>query len=44
MIQSETREYAVHGITCAHCVLSVREEVAAAGSASGPIRHAVEER
>jgi copper chaperone len=23
-----TREYAVHGMTCAHCVMSVREEVA----------------
>jgi copper chaperone len=24
---AETREYAVQGMTCAHCVLSVREEV-----------------
>ena len=24
---SETREYTVQGMTCAHCVLSVREEV-----------------
>jgi copper ion binding protein len=23
----ETREYTVHGMTCSHCVLSVREEV-----------------
>ena len=23
----ETREYTVHGMTCAHCVMSVREEV-----------------
>jgi copper chaperone len=25
---AETRHYAVQGMTCAHCVLSVREEVA----------------
>jgi copper chaperone CopZ len=25
---TETRTYAVQGMTCAHCVLSVREEVA----------------
>ena len=24
----ETRQYSVHGMTCAHCVMSVREEVA----------------
>jgi copper ion binding protein len=24
---AETREYTVQGMTCAHCVLSVREEV-----------------
>ena len=24
----ETHEYIVHGMTCAHCVMSVREEVA----------------
>jgi copper chaperone len=24
---SETRDYVVEGMTCAHCVLSVREEV-----------------
>lgn len=24
---TETREYTVHGMTCSHCVLSVREEV-----------------
>jgi copper chaperone len=24
---TETREYVVHGMTCDHCVLSVREEV-----------------
>ena len=24
---NETREYAVQGMTCSHCVLSVREEV-----------------
>jgi copper chaperone CopZ len=24
---SETREYTVQGMTCAHCVMSVREEV-----------------
>jgi copper chaperone CopZ len=24
---SETRNYTVHGMTCAHCVMSVREEV-----------------
>jgi copper chaperone len=24
---TETREYTVHGMTCAHCVMSVREEV-----------------
>jgi copper chaperone len=23
----QTREYVVHGMTCEHCVLSVREEV-----------------
>ena len=26
--QFETRAYAVQGMTCAHCVMSVREEVA----------------
>ena len=25
---TETREYTVHGMTCNHCVMSVREEVA----------------
>jgi copper chaperone len=25
--QTEAREYAVQGMTCEHCVLSVREEV-----------------
>jgi copper chaperone len=25
---SETRDYIVQGMTCSHCVLSVREEVA----------------
>ncbi|HWT26147.1 MAG TPA: heavy-metal-associated domain-containing protein [Solirubrobacteraceae bacterium] len=25
---ADTREYTVHGMTCAHCVASVREEVA----------------
>jgi copper chaperone len=24
---SETRDYTVHGMTCSHCALSVREEV-----------------
>jgi len=24
---TETREYTVHGMTCSHCVMSVREEV-----------------
>jgi copper chaperone CopZ len=24
---TETREYTVHGMTCSHCVVSVREEV-----------------
>jgi copper chaperone len=23
----ETRDYTVHGMTCSHCVLSVREEI-----------------
>jgi copper chaperone CopZ len=27
MQMDQTREYAVDGMTCAHCVLSVREEV-----------------
>jgi copper chaperone CopZ len=27
MHTTETRDYTVHGMTCAHCVLSVREEV-----------------
>ena len=27
MSQAETREYAVKGMTCEHCVLSVTEEV-----------------
>ena len=26
-LSSETREYTVHGMTCGHCVMSVREEV-----------------
>ena len=25
--RNETREYTVQGMTCAHCVMSVREEV-----------------
>jgi copper chaperone len=25
--QTETREYTVNGMSCSHCVLSVREEV-----------------
>ena len=25
--QTETRDYTVQGMTCSHCVLSVREEV-----------------
>ena len=25
--QTETRDYIVNGMTCSHCVLSVREEV-----------------
>lgn len=27
MTHTETREYTVKGMTCSHCVLSVREEV-----------------
>lgn len=27
MSQSNTRQYTVHGMTCSHCVLSVREAV-----------------
>jgi copper ion binding protein len=27
MNSTETRDYAVHGMTCSHCVLSVRDEV-----------------
>jgi copper chaperone CopZ len=30
----ETRIYAVHGMTCDHCVLSVREEVSEVGGVS----------
>jgi copper chaperone len=30
----ETREYAVEGMTCSHCVLSVREEVSEVGGVS----------
>jgi copper chaperone CopZ len=30
----ETRIYAVHGMTCDHCVLSVREEVSEIGGVS----------
>lgn len=25
--QTQTRDYTVHGMSCSHCVLSVREEV-----------------
>ena len=28
MNRSKTRDYTVEGMTCSHCVLSVREEVA----------------
>ena len=28
---SETRDYTVQGMTCSHCVLSVREEVSEVG-------------
>lgn len=28
LTQTETRDYAVDGMTCSHCVLSVREQVA----------------
>jgi copper chaperone CopZ len=31
----ETREYAVHGMTCAHCVTSVREEVSEVAGVCG---------
>ena len=34
-----SREYTVHGMTCAHCVLSVREEV---GDVAGVSRVDVE--
>ena len=35
---TETRSYAVHGMTCDHCVLSVREEVGeVAGVASADV-------
>ena len=35
---SEIREYTVHGMTCAHCVMSVREEVSdVAGVASADV-------
>ena len=27
MTDNKTREYTVHGMTCSHCVASVREEV-----------------
>jgi copper chaperone len=30
----QIREYTVHGMTCAHCVLSVREEVSEIPGAS----------
>lgn len=30
----ETRIYVVHGMTCDHCVLSVREEVSEVGGVS----------
>lgn len=30
----ESRDYAVHGMTCSHCVLSVREEVSDVRSVS----------
>ena len=30
----ETRIYAIHGMTCDHCVLSVREEVSEVGGVS----------
>jgi copper chaperone len=32
---AETREYTVQGMTCEHCVLSVREEVSEVAGVSG---------
>jgi copper chaperone len=31
---TETRDYTVRGMTCSHCVLSVREEVSAVAGVS----------
>jgi copper chaperone len=33
--QTETRDYTVKGMTCSHCVLSVREEVSEIPGVSG---------
>ena len=33
--QTETRDYTVKGMTCSHCVLSVREEVSEIAGVSG---------
>jgi copper chaperone len=33
--QTETRDYTVQGMTCSHCVLSVREEVSEVAGVSG---------
>lgn len=33
--QTETRDYTVNGMTCSHCVLSVREEVSEIAGVSG---------
>ena len=33
--QSDARTYTVHGMTCEHCVLSVREEVSEISGVTG---------
>jgi copper chaperone len=34
-MSTDTRTYTVHGMTCAHCVLSVREEVSEVDGVAG---------
>ena len=32
---ADARRYTIHGVTCAHCVMSVREEVGAVAGVTG---------
>ena len=41
MNSTETRDYSVEGMTCSHCVLSVREEVSEVSDAVAEVGYEV---